>query len=249
LQGARSVIVIAVPQPIVQLDFVWNGRTHPVIIPPTYDYGIDSDVATTLNGAFAVSAYHAARAALPVKLLAARSGLGKYGKNNITYFPDRGSFCRLMAFYTDMPCENDSWQEAAPLERCEHCRACFTACPTGAILPDRFLIRAERCLTFLNESKRDFLSWVDPKWHHALIGCMRCQLACPENISVAGNVRVQDSFAEEETVAILRRTPFDRLPVETQAKVKRVYLAGDYVVICRNLALLLNRDEATSAGP
>ncbi len=35
LPGARSIIIIAAPQPISQLTFLWNNREYNVIVTPT----------------------------------------------------------------------------------------------------------------------------------------------------------------------------------------------------------------------
>jgi len=47
------------------------------------------------------------KAIFPFKTLATRTGLAKYGKNNITYTECGGSYHRLTAFYTDMDLETD----------------------------------------------------------------------------------------------------------------------------------------------
>ncbi len=44
-----------------------------------------------------------ARARIPVKLLAVRTGLAQYGRNNIAYVRNMGSLVRLDAFCTDAP--------------------------------------------------------------------------------------------------------------------------------------------------
>ena len=41
---------------------------------------------------------------LHVKLLAVRSGLGKYGRNNICYIDDWGSMINLFAYFTIRNC-------------------------------------------------------------------------------------------------------------------------------------------------
>jgi hypothetical protein len=54
-------------------------------------------------------------------------------------------------------------------------------CPTAAIKPDQFLLHAEYCLTFHNEKRGEFPEWIGTPAHHCLVGCMRCQIICPEN--------------------------------------------------------------------
>jgi epoxyqueuosine reductase len=150
-----------------------------------------------------------------------------------------GSFIQLVAAFSDFPCGADPWREPAVLDRCATCVACLRECPTGAIAADRFLLRAERCLTYHNEGATDFPSWIDPSWHHCLIGCMRCQTACPENKGVAGWFDDRVEFSEEETGRFARRTPLGELPPETARKLRRLEINEDYQLLCRNLLMLL----------
>jgi len=53
----------------------------------------------------------------------------------ISYVPGMGSFLRLIAFYTDYVCDENSWQEAVMMKICEKCFLCRERCPTGCI-PD-----------------------------------------------------------------------------------------------------------------
>ena len=135
LPGARSLIVVAIPQPQIRVVFTWNGEPLPLIIPPTYvAYGEkNKQVEDLLVGILSPAGYRVALATLPIKLLAVRSGLGAYGKNNICYVPGMGSFHQLAAFYSDLPCQEDHWQELQMMERCQNCSACLRNCPTGAI--------------------------------------------------------------------------------------------------------------------
>ncbi|MGD8992574.1 MAG: hypothetical protein PVI00_14050, partial [Desulfobacterales bacterium] len=156
LIDARSLIIIGVPQPQVQVVFEVGHQSIPVIIPPTYAFSIDQLVIARLNSFFSFTSYHFKQVRLPEKLLAVRSGLAQYGKNNISYMPNLGSFYRPVVFISDIPCEADGWEAPTVMAQCEKCTACMKACPSGAISSERFQLHAERCLTFCNESKRDF---------------------------------------------------------------------------------------------
>ena len=188
LPGARSIIIVAVPTPQMRVTFQWQGKPVPVVVPPTYvSYTARTDsVQAVLAEWLQQEGYHLAKPRLPLKTLAVGSGLADYGRNNITYVPGMGSFLQLVGAFSDLPSEADPWDEPKALERCESCVACRRHCPTGAITDDRFLLHAERCLTYHNEAAADFPDWIDPSWHHCLIGCMRCQSACPENRAVVG---------------------------------------------------------------
>jgi epoxyqueuosine reductase len=159
LKDARSLIIVTVPQPQVQVAFMWDDKSYPVVIPPTYYSAIDNDVADRLKENLEPQGYQLQKVRLPEKLLAVRSGLAQYGKNNITYVKGMGSFQRPVVFISDYPCEEDSWGKAAVLEHCENCSACLKACPTNAIVSDRFQLYAERCLTFHNEHSPGTTAW------------------------------------------------------------------------------------------
>jgi len=185
--------------------------------------------------------FHVVKTILPLKLLAVRSGLGSYGRNNICYIPKWESFHRLMAFFSDLPCEDDVWFESSMLKECQKCTACIRACPTGAITSERFLIRAERCLTFQNERSGEFPSWVDPSWHHCLFGCMRCQKICPQNKRMLNWIEDREEFTEQETSLILEKVPLNRIPSSTRKKIEGLYMIDEYELLSRNLnSVLMN---------
>lgn len=240
LLNTQSMIVIAVAQPQIRLVFTHRGEPHQVIIPPTYNSDIDKSVLGTLSSILGTEGYHVAKAALPLKLLAVRSGLGKYGRNNICYVPGMGSFNRLMAFYTDLPCSEEIWTEPQIMERCMSCEACIHGCPAGAIKADRFLVHAERCITFHNERINEFPEWIDPSWHNCLVGCLFCQKVCPENRTFLDRIEDGDTFSEEETALIMDATQPDHVPARTAEKLKRIDMLEYCDILGRNLRVLLN---------
>ncbi len=244
LPEARSLIVVSVPHPPTRITFVWKGERLPQLVPPTYlhEREIDKRVEDLLADALAPAGYRVAVARLPKKLLAVRSGLAQYGRNNISYIPGMGSLHRLVAFYSDVPCPEDSWQEPQLLERCQKCRACLRACPTGAIGSERFLLRAELCITYHNEKPAGvpFASWIDPSWHNCLVGCLHCQRVCPENKEVLTWVEEGEEFSEEETAQLVEGLPLDRLPAATEEKLRRLDLVELVDVLPRNLSVLLS---------
>ncbi len=236
---AASLIVVAVPRPQTKVSFTWNGKTLALTIPPTYMryWEVDKQIVT-LSAKWLVSkGYHIASAKLPKKLLAVRSGLAEYGRNNITYVPGMGSFYQLIVFYSDLPCEEDGWREPRVMDKCKDCRICLTKCPTGAIMSARFLLRAERCLVFHNERPPDhpFPDWIDPPSHNSLIGCMLCQQFCPENKGFLDWFEGNETFSHEETSLFLNGTSADRLPVKTQTKLKRLGMPDLLEILPRNL--------------
>ena len=243
LPGARSLLVVAVPRGQNQAIFTWKGRRRPITIPPTYvGYDdIEKQVERVAAEVLKPASHQVATASLPLKLLAARSGLGRYGRNNICYVQGRGSFFQLASVYTDLPPTEDYWTEAQMMEKCKECYACRLACPTRAIPSDRFLLRAERCIVFHNEKagKIPFPEWLDPSWHNSLVGCMRCQRACPEDKNLLRWIEGTESFTEEETALILRGTAVGDLPTETFGKLKRLDMIDYLDSLSRNLSVLL----------
>ena len=239
LAGGRFIIIIAIPQPTIELIFSWRGTDHTAVIPPTYDVLVNEDVKNRLEEILRPEGYSAASTILPLKLLAARSGLAEYGRNNICYIPGKGSFHRLMALCTDFPHLDDHWGSASIMKRCSNCRACLNACPTGAISEHRFMFCAERCLTFHNERTNDIPEYVDHAWHNCLFGCLACQKICPENKDSMKWVEERERFSEEETSWILGGVPLGQVPLSTRQKLERLSLIDDYLLLSRNLGLLL----------
>ncbi len=242
LPGACSIIVVAVPRPQSILTFCWNGEQHRVVLPPTdEDYDLVSQqVEDEIAGFLTPQGYGVAPVELPFKLLTVCSGLGQYGRNNICYVPGMGSFHQLVAVYSDLPCPQDDWHEPRRLARCDTCAACQRRCPSGAIPTDRFLLRAERCLTFHNERPANipFPSWIDPSWHNSLYGCMICQQVCPENQPYLKWSQEAAVFAQQETECLLGGGTLEQLPLETLEKLRSLQLAESLDIVSRNLRVL-----------
>jgi epoxyqueuosine reductase len=178
---------------------------------------------------------------LPWKLLAVRSGLARYGKNNITYISGLGSFYRLVAFVSDLPCPADRWEALRFLNDCTHCDACTKACPGGAIGAGRFLLHAERCMTFHNERQGEFSAWLNPSWHHCLVGCMVCQKVCPVNKNFRKWIVDGPTFSAQETDFIMQTVGQDKLPHKTVLKMDQLDMIEYLGVLGRNLQALASK--------
>ena len=249
LPHAKSLIVVAVPRPQSQAVFTWDGKTWPFIIPPTYVAYEETRqrVEDLLASFLAPLGYQVARTALPLKLLAVHSGLGRYGRNNISYVPGMGSFHQLVAVYSDLPCLEDPWREVQMMENCQNCQACLHHCPTGAITPDRFLLYAERCIVFHNEKPGNvpFPTWIKPAWHNCLVGCLICQRDCPQNKEFLSWVEEKEVFSQDETALILEGLPSTQLPAATAEKLRRLDLLDCVDILPRNLSVLLGQGGKT----
>jgi epoxyqueuosine reductase len=246
LPEAQSLIVVAVPRPQTRAIFTWNRERRPLIIPPTYTAydSITEQVESLLAKILGQKGYASIGTALPLKLLAVRSGLGQYGRNNICYVPGMGSFLQLVAMYSDMPCKEDGWQEATMMKSCRECALCRRACPTGAISSDHFLLRAERCISYHNEKKGDipFPQWMHASWHNCIVGCMRCQRVCPQNKELVQWIGDEEEFSEEETTLLLQGVSKDKLPATTLGKLEHLGLVDYLNCLPRNLDVFFNKN-------
>jgi len=226
----------------------WNGETLALILPPTY-VGYDETrkwVEDLLAEILRTKGYRVVRPSLPLKLLAVRSGLGWYGRNNICYVPGMGSFLQLVSVYSDLPCQKDSWREAQMMPSCQNCYACRLSCPTGAISSDRFLLRAERCIVFHNERRGHipFPGWIDSSWHNCLLGCLHCQLVCPQNRDFWDWIGNKEEFSQEEITLLLEGAPRDRLPAATIRKLEHLDLIQDLDVLPPQPGRFLQENQA-----
>ncbi|NVM35586.1 MAG: hypothetical protein HWN81_08310 [Candidatus Lokiarchaeota archaeon] len=235
----NSLFIISVPQPQYEAIFHRNNKKISLFIPPTYLYGhkLIDQMIEFLSEILKPEGYNIAYASLPQKTLAVRSGLAEYGRNNITYVPGTGSFHRLTTLYSDFPTKEDNWQELQMMDMCKECSACTRKCPTGAIPTDRFLLRAERCITYHNEHPPEipFPQSINPTWHNCLVGCLHCQKVCPANKKVINWTEPGPEFSEEETKLILNGQNLDQLPMETKKKIEQYDLVDYYEVLPRNL--------------
>ncbi|UCB46589.1 MAG: hypothetical protein JSV25_03970 [Spirochaetota bacterium] len=206
--STRSLIVIAIPQKISIVVFKLNGKNVKTIIPPTYLFSkVRRKCIGILSEVFG-NKIEIIRAMLPLKLLAARSGLGRYGRNHLCYVDDMGSFTRLEAFFIQYETDRDDWQHKEMLQNCENCNKCVLNCPTQCIKNKEFnnkvlIIEAGRCITHYNENEGAFPPELHTGAHTALVGCIKCQVVCPVNHPYLKEKAIIETFTEEETDLIL----------------------------------------------
>ncbi|MCP4716027.1 MAG: hypothetical protein GY868_13000 [Deltaproteobacteria bacterium] len=114
---------------------------------------------------------------IPLKILAARSGMGRYGKNGVIQAPRLGSWLGLTGVITDAPLEFD-----APLEdACGTCSLCREACPTGA-LDEPYKCDITKCLTLhMVNNKGEIPRDIKEKAGTCLAHCNICLDVCPRN--------------------------------------------------------------------
>ncbi|HCT30321.1 MAG TPA: hypothetical protein DIW31_06230 [Bacteroidales bacterium] len=239
--SALSLIIVATPSPQIDLKFQIESKDFIFKIPPMYTDRVEvtGRIKKITSDIFNNNGYNTFPVVLPKKLIAVKSGLAKYGKNNLAYVEGMGSYHRLTLFATDLPCNNDSWLKVQTLDRCEKCFACQKSCPTSAINRNEFVIKAERCLAYLNEQSGTFPDWINPKAHNCIIGCIKCQDSCPENKSNISASRLKEKFSESETQMILKNTPFENLPDNLQMRIDDLCLKYYYKHLSRNIIPLI----------
>nr|VFK00816.1 MAG: epoxyqueuosine reductase [Candidatus Kentron sp. H]VFK01865.1 MAG: epoxyqueuosine reductase [Candidatus Kentron sp. H]VFK05217.1 MAG: epoxyqueuosine reductase [Candidatus Kentron sp. H] len=111
------------------------------------------------------------------KALARNAGLGWMGKHTNLIARDAGSWFVLGEIYTPLPLPVAEPARA----HCGSCRACMTACPTGAIRVP-WELDARRCVSYLTMEYRGSIPLgLRPRMGNRIFGCDDCQLVCPWN--------------------------------------------------------------------
>lgn len=109
------------------------------------------------------------------RAVAARSGLGWYGKHTCIIVPGRGSWVMLGELVLDVAIAPD-----LPLAKdCGRCTICLDRCPTGAIVAP-YTVDAPRCLSFQTIEQRGAIPHaIRPLMGDWVFGCDVCQDVCP----------------------------------------------------------------------
>ncbi|MEJ7837833.1 MAG: tRNA epoxyqueuosine(34) reductase QueG [Thermomicrobiales bacterium] len=109
------------------------------------------------------------------RAIAARSGLGWYGKHSCIIVPGHGSWVLLGELLLDLELTPDE-----PLNRnCGSCTICIDACPTQAIVAP-YTIHAPACISFLTIEERGPIPLdIREKMGDWVYGCDVCQEVCP----------------------------------------------------------------------
>ncbi|MBF0325086.1 MAG: tRNA epoxyqueuosine(34) reductase QueG [Alphaproteobacteria bacterium] len=110
------------------------------------------------------------------KPLAARSGIGWQGRHTNIVSRRFGSWLFLAEIYTPLELEPDPPEP----DHCGSCRACETACPTGALEGGK--IEPRRCISYLTiEHQGDIAPELAALMGNRVYGCDDCMAACPWN--------------------------------------------------------------------
>lgn len=205
---AKFLIIMAVYIPLAKVNVPYYGKTYSIFVPPNYyipDFNTEQLHTTVMEKIIGRDdcRIEDVRRKVHLKHLAVRSGLAKYGRNNICYVEGMGSMLSLYAYLTDHVFDEDHWTDVQMMDFCNNCLTCLNKCPTGAISEDRFVINVDRCIPLYNEISGELPEWILKKSYNALMGCMHCQLNCPANRDAISNAVAFDDLSESETYAIL----------------------------------------------
>jgi epoxyqueuosine reductase len=151
---------------------------------------------------------HACVDAAPVldREMAARAGLGWFGKNTNLLSERIGSLFVLGEMFLSIPLETDR-----PLrDRCGQCRICLDACPTQAFAGP-YDLDARRCISYLTiELKGAIPRDLRPAMGTHIFGCDICQDVCPYNTrcrpSAEPAYQPRQGLYEPELIPLLRLT-------------------------------------------
>jgi epoxyqueuosine reductase len=114
--------------------------------------------------------------ALSDRAVAERAGIGWSGKNTMILTREWGSWVYLGEMITNLPLPPDKPVE----DSCGECTRCIDACPTGALVGPGEL-DAQKCISFLTQTKGTLSEEVMLKIGNRLYGCDTCQIVCPVN--------------------------------------------------------------------
>lgn len=178
------------------------------------------------------------------RAVAERAGIGWSAKNTNIITPEFGSYVYLGEMITNIPFALDE-----PLEdQCGDCRLCIDTCPTGAIVEGGQL-NAQRCISFLTQTKGFLPDEFRPKIGNRLYGCDTCQTVCPKNKKKANQIHIE--FEPDQEIAKPLLEPLLKIS-NREFKEKFGYISGSWrgkKPIQRNAILALAHFREVSAIP
>jgi epoxyqueuosine reductase len=245
--NAKSIIVVAAYSKNMYSNFRLDGQSYKIMIPFQYyndDLNADKLKAIVQKDVIKTPGRRIVDIStkVPLKLLAARSGLGRYARNSLVFIDGMGSYNVLHAFLTDHPFAEDNWTELQILDECNRCHACERTCPTRCINRWNYSTNIDKCLTLYNENPGEFPNYIQGSMHHALMGCMQCKSPCPANEGIAELSGNLEDVSEEETRKILRGAPDDALMQSLQRKLRQFKATtskDQFPILKRNLSVLI----------
>ncbi|HUE95118.1 MAG TPA: tRNA epoxyqueuosine(34) reductase QueG, partial [Longimicrobiaceae bacterium] len=185
--------------------------------------------------------------------LAARAGLGWFGRNTMLSQPQQGSYFFLGAILVDVELEYD---EPFAEDFCGTCTSCLPACPTGALLgrtdAGAPVMDARRCISYLTiELKGPIPRDLRPLIGNRVYGCDICQEVCPWNAPKFVQITSEEAFRPREGVhgaKLIELMGMDQAEFSKRFKnspVKRAKRRG----LLRNVAVALGNWGSAEAVP
>jgi len=182
-EGSKSIIVCTqrhnqykVPKSLE--DFFGKMYLFDNRISYTEEYRANTELETYFN----MLGLNVLEGMIPDRWSGARSGVGKFGRNNFIYDDTHGSYTLINVWVVDKELEYDPIVEDTNLAACnDGCHLCIKACPTKA-LSDKFLMDAGKCISRVqfdgNDALTDEMKEGMGTWFY---GCDICQDVCPKN--------------------------------------------------------------------
>ena len=125
---------------------------------------------------------------LPERYIAYLAGIGFIGRNNMIITEKYGSYVFLGEIITDLDIEcsdRKNFNEILDYIECRDCNICIGECPTKSI--NKLKINPNICLSYITQKKN--ISDKEIKLLKGnIFGCDFCQLKCPYNENIKGDI-------------------------------------------------------------
>lgn len=179
------------------------------------------------------------------RAVAARAGVGWFGKNGCIYVPGFGSWVFLAEILTTVSLKPDR----VVAKSCGTCDKCLRACPTQAIVAP-FRVDPTRCISHLTQMDgfipRQFRRAIGRR----LVGCDVCQVVCPWNWDAEPSNRPEFRPGE----ALGARPDLIRILLMTKSEFKQLFGPTPMAwrgkkILQRNAAICLGNIKDPQAAP